>query len=84
MASPLLYVFDSNQGGKDLLLVFVMPELGYAGRQVRPSEYTPTCRLLVLVSPPRNRNGESTTKALVFQVSLMSQKLVLDVSLLQG
>ena len=78
MASPLLYVFDADQGWNDLLLVFVMPELGYAGWQVRPSEYTPTCRLLVLVSPPRNRNGESKTKALGFQVSLMSQKLALQ------
>ena len=82
MDSPLLYVFDADQGGKDLLVVytFVMPELGYAGWQVRLSESTPTCRLLVLVSPTRNRNrnGESTTKALVFQASLMSQKLVLQ------
>ena len=79
MASPL-YVFYADQGGKDLLVVytFVMPELVYAGWQVRLSEYTPTCRLLV--SPPRNRNrnGESTTKALVLQVSLMSQKPVLQ------
>ena len=80
MDSPLLYVFDADQGGKDLLVVytFVMPELGYAGWQVRLSESTPTCRLLVLVSPTRNRDGESTTKALVLQVSLMSQKPVLQ------
>ena len=80
MASPLLYVFDADQGWNDLLVVFVMPELGYAGRQVRFPESTPTCRLLVLVSPTRNRNrnGESTTKALVLQVSLMSQKPALQ------
>ena len=78
MASPLLYVFDADQGWNDLLVVFVMPELGYAGWQVRLSESTPTCRLLVLVSPTRNRDGESTTKALVLQVSLMSQKPALQ------